>query len=397
MSFGAFSNREVAVGLWLAVFVAWALTRPGTRDSIKGLLKAFFHVKIVAAVATLALYLVLVVLCLRLLGLWSTDHLTDTAYWYLGVGLGSFFRLVRQERGLFQSLVRDAIGIALVLEFLANLASFPLLVEFLAVPLIGVIAAMNGLAERRPDGKGVTRRLGCVLVLYGVAVIAYSAVWATRHPEEVFSSQALLGLALPFVLTIAYLPFAYALALWACYENSIVRLRFLTKDDRLYRKAKKRILLTFALDLFALQRWADQHPNLAVESSSDIDRLLRPEPGPQPRGSAEILRVRLIPWTNPDGRALQMVLVDWKNTGSTPIRIVKADITPYDASGTPIGNGAAGYPIFAAPDATPGIAPGAPYEEADDDGFVLVNAPGLWPRASTVDVRITEVREESGM
>jgi hypothetical protein len=397
MSSALFSDRELASGFWLAVFIVWALTRPTVRKSIKGVIRSFLHLKIVAPVGVLAAYLALVVLCLRPLGFWSTDLLKDTAYWYFGVGLASFFRLVKPGRGLLRSLVRDSVGIAVVLEFVVNLASFPLFLEALAVPLIALFAVMNVPAGHRPIDQRVVRLIGWVPALYGLAVLLYSISWGVRRPESVLSSDALLGFVLPFILTLAYLPFAYSLTLWARYEITLVRLRFFTKDDRLYKEARRRILMTFNLKLSALQRWADQRPSLMVKSRSDIERLLKPEPRPQPRGSAAILRTRLVPWTNPEGRELQMVLTDWKNTGQTPIRVVKADIASYDASGAPIDNGATDYPIFAAPDASPGVPPGAGYEAADDDGFVLVNAPGLWPRASTVDVRITGVWEESGM
>ena len=47
----------------------------------------------------------------------------------------------------------------------------------------------------------------------------------------------------------------------------------------------------------------------------------------------EITRTRLIDWTNPEGRQLQMMMIDWKNTGSQPIGQVNATMEFYNADG----------------------------------------------------------------
>jgi hypothetical protein len=85
-----------------------------------------------------------------------------------------------------------------------------------------------------------------------------------------------------------------------------------------------------------------------------------------------------------------MVLVDWRNTGTTTIRAVDADITSYDARGNKLDSGARDYAIYAVSDSSRGIAPGKRYTEPDGKGFIL--APGVG-KAARVDVKITEVVE----
>ena len=70
-----------------------------------------------------------------------------------------------------------------------------------------------------------------------------------------------------------------------------------------------------------------------------------------------------------------MVLVDWKNTGSTPIRVVKADIVAYDASGAELASGTKDYTIYAASNSQSGIVAGETYAEPSGEGFVLVSTP----------------------
>jgi len=106
--------------------------------------------------------------------------------------------------------------------------------------------------------------------------------------------------------------------------------------------------------------------------------------------SAKVVRARVVPFITPDGSRTQMVLVDWRNTGTTTVRAVDADIVPYDASGNRLGSGANDYAIYAESDSSPGIAPGKRYTEPKDKGFIL--SPGF-AEAARVEVHITEVVE----
>lgn len=106
--------------------------------------------------------------------------------------------------------------------------------------------------------------------------------------------------------------------------------------------------------------------------------------------SAKVVRARVIPYITPNGTRTQMVLVDWRNTGTTTVRAIDADIVPYDASGNRLGSGASDYAIYAESDSSPGIVPGKKYTEPMGNGFIL--APGF-AEAVRVEINIPEVVE----
>lgn len=108
-------------------------------------------------------------------------------------------------------------------------------------------------------------------------------------------------------------------------------------------------------------------------------------------GSAVVVNSRLVPFTTAQGQQAQMVLVDWRNTGSTPIRVVHADIVPYDSSGNKLDSGAPDYTIYAVSSSSSGIAPGSTYSEPDGEGFVVVSS----SPAARVEVQITRVAESA--
>lgn len=99
-----------------------------------------------------------------------------------------------------------------------------------------------------------------------------------------------------------------------------------------------------------------------------------------------------------NGKEMQMLIVILENTGSTPVRVVDADITARDSAGRILGQW--NYTLYAAFDMQPGIPPGSTNTTPAGEGFFLpIGYPGLpgYVEAKTVDVRITSVLEHSGM
>lgn len=86
--------------------------------------------------------------------------------------------------------------------------------------------------------------------------------------------------------------------------------------------------------------------------------------------SAQKTNVRVEAWTNPQGQRQQMVYVDWKNTGTTPIRFVVADLSFYNASGSMMG-GFGKCVVYTAPAGDAGIAAGATYVEPQGEGYAI--------------------------
>jgi hypothetical protein len=96
-----------------------------------------------------------------------------------------------------------------------------------------------------------------------------------------------------------------------------------------------------------------------------------PSDANKPAISVKFIRARLVDFQTPNGIRTKMVLVDWKNDGSRPVRAVDANITLLDARRRELEGGRRNQPIFAVADSSPGIAPGEIYREPNDRGFIL--------------------------
>ncbi len=90
---------------------------------------------------------------------------------------------------------------------------------------------------------------------------------------------------------------------------------------------------------------------------------------------AEVTGVRIVPFTTAQGKSTQMVLVDWKNTGTAPLSAVFADITAYDAGGNKLPTSTTQKCVFAVFKDDERIQPGDSYISPDGEGFILLPSP----------------------
>jgi hypothetical protein len=104
--------------------------------------------------------------------------------------------------------------------------------------------------------------------------------------------------------------------------------------------------------------------------------------------TVKIVDNRIAPFTNPRGEKLQMIYVDWKNTGKSEVRRVKADFIFYDENGLRLRDfDMLDWTIYVVPLASePGIASGETYREPDGRGVVVP------PRLSVSRVEVRNIQ-----
>lgn len=103
---------------------------------------------------------------------------------------------------------------------------------------------------------------------------------------------------------------------------------------------------------------------------------------------AEIVRIRLEPFISAQGKSVQKLLIDWKNTGSLPIGQVIATVTFFDADGRPLDE-IKHWSVFTTHDRKQMIKPDQTYQEPNTDGFVLVTPDGS--KAATAKAVLTKI------
>ena len=107
-----FNNREIAVGVWLIVFLVFAFMKVG-REPFADVLKHALTPKILVPLFLSFLPTALVVAVLAHFNLWDLSVLKETIYWAIGTGLVMFGRFTEVEsaKELYRHTTKDTLKV----------------------------------------------------------------------------------------------------------------------------------------------------------------------------------------------------------------------------------------------------------------------------------------------
>src|SRR5687768_12688381 len=84
------NNRQWALIVWGSLVFLWFLVRKDGRRTLAGLLRTMASAKLIASLVVLAGFVVGLAALASQVGLWDSDRVTDTAFWFVTVGLVMF-------------------------------------------------------------------------------------------------------------------------------------------------------------------------------------------------------------------------------------------------------------------------------------------------------------------
>ena len=211
-----FNNREISIFIWFIVFSIWVLTSKKVSSLVYAVLKTFFQWKILLSVFSLILYVSLMVFVFYKIGLWKKTLLKDTIFWFFGV---AFIMLINvnkanKDEHYFKKLILDNVKLVIILEFITNLYVFNFIVELLIIPILFVVVVMNTFAETKEEYNPVKKITDFILTIFGIWFIIHALYNILVDYQEFIKTDNLLSFCLTPILTFAYLPFIYFMALY---------------------------------------------------------------------------------------------------------------------------------------------------------------------------------------
>lgn len=253
------TSRELAMVVWLVIFVPLALTVKGVRSVVRPMLATLFSPKLLALFAVIISYNIAVVWWLWRVGYWDATMLYDTVVFIAVGGIGSVSRAASQGvtydgRFFFKAILVN-LEVMVVFAFLSDFFPFIFWVEFLLViPLVTLLVMLVVVAEYQKGAEQVHRFLSGVQSFIGFLLIGYVVWQVVKNYGQLIHVQVLFSLGLPFVMSVFFVPVLFfACALFA-YEDAFLVVSFKSGDDkRLARWKKRRLFLRFGLNLKALQ------------------------------------------------------------------------------------------------------------------------------------------------
>jgi len=277
----SFNNREIAVGIWLGIFILWCQLIRDIRKAVQSVLGTFLHWRIQLPLWVMFGYMAVAIYGLQFLRFWDVSALKDTILWLVCVALVLLFRAhkVNANERPFRDSVIENLKLIAILEFVSNAYTFSLPVELVMIPIMTWVVLLKVVVEiklrEEKNYELVDTLLWRLMVIYGATVFGIS-LWQAVHDLNGFVTiKNLRDFLLPLALSVFYLPFLYLWALFLMYENVFVRIDVMNEDKKLARHLKRVVLMSFHLKLDDLHKWSRRVLHLRITSLAEAVDLVR--------------------------------------------------------------------------------------------------------------------------
>jgi hypothetical protein len=249
------NTREIAILVWTVLFAAFALGKPDIRRSILSLLKLLATTRILAGlILGAAVYVVGVAAILSRIGYWQMSMTSIAVVWFISFGLVALFNTKNVDAAYFRRLALRNLGLAVLVEFIVNLHTFPLPVELALVPLAIAVVLVQVVAAADPNVQAAQRVLAWLVVIPGLIAIAYSAAYFAAHAGRVANAEKGKEFLLPFLLTVGFLPALVLVRYLIVWQTMLHMIKAgMAEDPRLYRTTRRLVIGACGLNLAKAQ------------------------------------------------------------------------------------------------------------------------------------------------
>lgn len=281
MGLNVFTTREQAIIIWIAVFLIWSLFQKNLRDSLAGLLRAFFQKKILVAFLTMIFYVGLTVYLLFRINLWDAVLVKDTIFWIIGTAFILFLNLNKaaEDKDYFKKILLDNLKFILILTFLINFYTFSLIIELITLLIIVIIVAMSAYAGTKKEYLPAKKLADFLLSAWGIFLIIYATIQLLSNYQKFLITDNFLAFLLPILLTVVLVPFLYGFAVYMTYESLFGRIDFLIgkNNQQLANFGKHKIIRSFRLNLKKLNKFSKESgvQLLKINNEEDFVVLIR--------------------------------------------------------------------------------------------------------------------------
>jgi hypothetical protein len=228
------NNRELAILVWLAVIVAWALTHRDVRASAVDVLRAFAEPKILVPLAFMAGWVVVEVWLGSRIGLWEPSLLSETAVWFVASGLVLFFNFgdASKQTHFFRRRAVAALAPVVLMQALLDAFVLSLPAEMVLQLVLISLVMIGAFAAKEARYRQIQNLTSGLLILIVLVLALRTGIMMATGWDSLDKGDLLRQAILPAWLTIGLLPFIYAALLYASYELTFLRVDLNARPGR---------------------------------------------------------------------------------------------------------------------------------------------------------------------
>jgi hypothetical protein len=225
------NSREDALLIWTLLILGFLFYKDprGMTSTFWDLGFAAFSPKLMLVFGSAVAYSAGIVIAADRVGAWHTTSVKETIYWFVGVALVLLGRAVNATPGrdYLREIVRRAVALTIVVEFVTTFYVFPLAIE---LPLVFVALVLTMWSEVPAGFQGTDPRISIVvgraLVVLGLLALATFGLRAILDPGHLFTVDTAERFLIVPVFTLALTPYLFAVAWYFRREESRLRQRF---------------------------------------------------------------------------------------------------------------------------------------------------------------------------
>lgn len=270
------SDREIASAIWLAVFAAFVLINKSTRDSLGAVIRALFQPALITPLGIAALYATGEIFLLSYLGWWSVANLKTTIIWLASFAFVTMFEVAtaKNRKAGLGKITTEILSVAVFVTFIAELYSFPLIVELIALPFVTIVVLMAEVGKHKPEHASVAQLMGRLSSLIGFSYIGFSLWKSVGLWRDTFTWANWLELIIPIILSVAFLPFLYAWRTYVAYNAMFTTISIFGIDKALVPYARWLAITRIRTDLDLLERWRKSIQSARPANKVDLKNTL---------------------------------------------------------------------------------------------------------------------------
>jgi len=223
------------------------------------MLRVLVKPKLLALFATVIASLILFVWLLWREGRWDISMLYDTLVFIAVGGIGTVSKAIARDAvydgRFFARTVIVNFEVMALFAFLSDFFPFSFWAEFLLViPLLTLLALLVVVSEHQKEAQQVHRLLAGAQGTIGLLIVGYVIYRSAADYQQLLTMHTLSEFALPFVLSLLFLPVLVLLCAVFVYEDVFLVIDFKSgQTEKLRSWKKRRLVFRFGLNLVSLK------------------------------------------------------------------------------------------------------------------------------------------------
>lgn len=245
--YNSLSTREMASITLLGLFLIWMVCYRSVRTSILQILNSIFSPKILIIILMLYGWIFFACYIINLIGLWDNQYIKDVVLFALSTTLVLMKVTEYKSQHDFGLLIIAQIKYAAFISVYLNIYTFGFWWEILLQISMCIIALIKSVIERQNKKVNTTKKLyGCLdnfYVMFGYCILFFLLYQTYINPLAHTLEMLLIGVMLPFVLTMIVTPYLYIFTIYGAYEMWFIRFKRSVCDKKIEYVRRRNLLI----------------------------------------------------------------------------------------------------------------------------------------------------------